>query len=161
MIQNIPNIPKTYQLLYTQNNIQEAVKILGNQISTWCYEVKERTNKNVIALVILKGGIFFFTDLIRNISNSLDVETIQANSIGKNNEYLDNIEIKIDMLGDINGRSILLVDDVCESARTIFTIEKMLTKRGADVRSAVLVYKTSSKNNHYFPLTVKIIGLLT
>lgn len=133
-------IPSHYNLIYSRIQINEAVKTISRQISPWLKEVKDQTDQDVLALPVMRGGMFFFCDLARQLDYSVDLRLARTwgYNVGSQNASK---EIKID-LSDVEpkDRSILLIDDICDSGRTLKALQQSLLKAGARaVRSAVLI----------------------
>lgn len=134
-------VPETFKLLYTPEQIALRVRELGEEISPWCLSVQQDTGRDVMAIPVLRGAIYFFSDLTRAIHTSVEVSPIRVSSYGiaQNAVQLDSVSIMADGI-DVRDRSVLLVDDVCDSGRTLEELERVLIERGArEVRSSVLI----------------------
>ncbi|MDZ4785728.1 MAG: phosphoribosyltransferase family protein [bacterium] len=133
--------PKNFQICYSSDDIDGAVNKLGVEISKWTQKVWEDSHTDVIAVPILRGGIFFFADLVRAVQGSVEIAPIKAWSYveAENAKMLD--KVKVDVGGiSANGRRVLLVDDICDSGRTLAALKTKLMDAGAlEVRSAVLI----------------------
>jgi hypoxanthine phosphoribosyltransferase len=90
---------------------------------------------------VLRGGVFFFADLVRALPVSVDVAPIQAQAYEKLQNGVQTPSIRVSYEGlELRGRSVLVVDDICDSGRTLEQLERLLLERGArEVRTAVLV----------------------
>ena len=134
-------IPRHFQPVYTEAEIAQAVARLGTEISAWADEVWKASHADLLAIPVLRGGIFFFADLVRKVSGSVEIAAAQtrAYEVGQNSVQAAEVQVSI---GDVpaKGRSILLVDDICDSGRTLEVLSAALMKAGAsEVRSAVLI----------------------
>ena len=136
---NALKIPAYLKLLYSSSDITSRVAELGAEIGRWAESVYEKSGKDVLAIPVLRGGIFFFSDLVRHIPASVDVGPVRSSS------YLiheaASSEVKIHLDGVVTqGRSVILMDDVCDSGKTLASLSQQLLALGAtEVRSAVLV----------------------
>ena len=133
-------IPSNYHLIYNRAQINDAVRSLGQTISPWLKETKEATGQDVLAIPVLRGGIFFFCDLARQFDQSVEVRLTRTWGYEVGSQKLTK-DIKID-LSDVEAkdRNILLIDDICDSGRTLKALQQNLLKAGAKaVRSAVLI----------------------
>lgn len=131
-----------YQLLYSQQDIAGRVLRLGEDISPWAAEVMAHTRKSVLAVCILRGAVFFFADLLRSVSSSLEPAFCRTSgyAIGAN-QLSAGLRIAVEDVAAEN-RHILLVDDICDSGRTLQKLEKVFLDLGAkEVRSVVLVHR--------------------
>ncbi|MFO0416538.1 MAG: phosphoribosyltransferase [Pseudomonadota bacterium] len=134
-------VPDSLKLLYSAQEIQARVSELGAEVSRWCRAVREDSGKDVVAIPVLRGAIFFFADLTRAIDTSVEIAPVRASSYNNTqiNSQSSSVSIIADAL-DVRGRTVLVVDDVCDSGRTLEELERALIERGArEVRSAVLV----------------------
>lgn len=135
------NIPKNFQLCYSPEEIDKGVKRLGSEISKWAEKVWEDSHTDVVAVPILRGGIFFFADLVRAISCSVEIAPVKAwgYATGENAKLLDKVQVDVGSI-PARGRRILLIDDICDSGRTLAKLKEELMTAGAlEVRSAVLI----------------------
>lgn len=113
---------------------------MGKEITTWAKDVHDRTGQDVIGIPILRGGIFFFADLVRAVDTSIETSPVRTWGYQTDTKSLHD-EMAVDLQGlQPEGRSILLVDDICDTGRTLLQLSKDLKAMGAiDVRSATLI----------------------
>jgi hypoxanthine phosphoribosyltransferase len=94
-----------------------------------------------VAIPVLRGAIFFFADLTRAINTSVEIAPVRASSY--NNSQINSANASVSIVADsldVRGRTVLVVDDVCDSGRTLEELERALIERGArEVRSTVLI----------------------
>ena len=133
-------IPNHYKLIYNKLQIGDAVRTMAQQISPWLRETKEKTGQDVMAVPIMRGGVYFFCDLSRQFDCSVELKIARTwgYEVGTQNA---SHELQMD-LSDVEAkdRSILLIDDICDSGRTLKALQQNLLKAGARaVRSAVLI----------------------
>jgi len=131
-----------YKLLYAREQISARVREMGKEIDKWCKDVQNETKKDVLAVPLLQGGIFIFADLIREIDSSIEfaMAATTAYQIGDNGlPSARNVEVSIDDVSP-KDRSVLIIDDICDSGRTLKAVCSAVREKGArDVRSAVLI----------------------
>ncbi len=136
-------LPKNFQLQFSTKDISGAVERLGADISDWAHAVWEDSHTDIVAVPILRGGIFFFADLVRSVKHSMEIAPAKAWAYDvETNTLLENgVQVDIDTI-PIKGRVILLVDDICDSGNTLRALKEAFLKRGArEVRSAVLIHR--------------------
>jgi hypoxanthine phosphoribosyltransferase len=134
-------IPKHFSPLFSPLAIREAIARLGGEISEWSREVWEESGRDVVAVPVLRGGIIFFGDLVRAVNSSLEVAPGRSwgYEVGKNGVQSEGIRLDLSAI-PTEGRSVLLIDDICDSGRTLEAMAKLLRERGArEVRTAVLI----------------------
>lgn len=135
------HIPANFKLQFSQDQILSRVKELGAEIDSWCKSVWTESRTDVVAIPVLRGGIFFFADLVRNMTSSIEIAPVRTSAYDSGTNAVK--EITVEQFADpvqIKGRVVLVVDDVCDSGRTLEQLEKSLLERGArEVRTVVLV----------------------
>lgn len=136
-------VPSHYRQLFTHEQIQTEVQRLGVEISQWAVDEAKVTGQDILAVPVLRGGIYFFADLTRKISCSLELAPMRTRAYvdAANNVERDKVEINTGGV-EYKGRSVLLVDDICDSGRTMQQLSRHLLETGAhSVRAAVLVHR--------------------
>jgi hypoxanthine phosphoribosyltransferase len=135
------NIPSNFQPLYTRAHINEAVVRLGKDITRWAHETWEESHTDILAIPILRGGLFFFADLVREVQHSVEIAPARTWAYEDTVNNVQRHSVKINIEGvPAKGRNILLVDDICDSGRTLKALKENLLEQGArTVKSAVLV----------------------
>ncbi|UQS85014.1 hypoxanthine phosphoribosyltransferase [Apilactobacillus apisilvae] len=111
--------------LYSEQDIENACKRLGDQITT------DYQGKNPIVIGVLKGAIFFMTDLVRDIDLYMDIDFIDVSSYHGGTHSSGSIELMKDIDIDVKGRNILFVEDIIDTGRTLKYLEDLLEDRGA------------------------------
>lgn len=92
---------------------------------------------------VLTGSIVVVADLIRRLSCPVRLAMVQASSYRGTATRPGQLDLRLDLLPDVTGQRVLLVDDIFDSGRTLEAILGELRARGAaDVRSLVLLRKT-------------------
>jgi hypoxanthine phosphoribosyltransferase len=109
--------------LISEQEIQIKVKELASSISS--------DNKNTIPLLIgvLKGSWVFMADLVRQISIPVNIDFLQVSSYGKATESSGIVKIVTDLKCTIEGRNVILVEDIVDSGLTLKYITDYLTIR--------------------------------
>lgn len=125
--------------LISERRIRRRVAELGREISS-CYRQKHLT-----VIFISNGAVVFAADLIRNINLPILVDSISASSYeGKRSSG----KVKIDPCGkpDIKNRSVLVVDDILDTGRTLAKVISVIKSyHPKDIRSCVLLDKPSRR----------------
>lgn len=138
-------VPKNFKLIYSQSQIAERVAVLGKEISAWADAIQKQYGEEILAVPVLGGGVFFFADLVRAVDYSLEMAPVKAWAYAANVEQLS--EVKVDMRNvPAKGRSVLLIDDICDSGKTLATLKEIFEGAGArEVKSAALVRRILPK----------------
>lgn len=114
------------EILVTKEQLDEINARLGAQIT------KDFKGKNLLVVGILKGSIYFMTDLTRNIDLPLKLDFLAVSSYGGGTRSSGNVRIIKDIDIDLAGYDILLVEDILDSGKTLEYVSKMLSARGAN-----------------------------
>lgn len=103
---------------------------------------KEYQGKNLTVVMIMKGAICVTSDLIRSLEVPFKLECVQASSYGYNGTTGGNLSIShLDKL-EIEGRDLLVVDDIFETGNTMLGICKELEKKHPkSIKTLVLLAK--------------------
>lgn len=138
------NLPNNYSSLFSEEEIKKKILEIAPRIKTWVLEQRQATGKDPIALCVLRGAVYFFSDLTRAIGESVDLEFIKYNTYDeKTNTQLPEDKLPSLNLGvELNDRSVLIIDDICETGRLLDILKKECIKKGSKaVQTAVLVYR--------------------
>jgi hypoxanthine phosphoribosyltransferase len=133
-------LPDRFKKLYSQSEIATSLARLGSEITPWAEATFQSTGRDVIGIPILRGGLFFYADLVRAIGHSVEVAPVRTWSYDTETKSINkNMEMHLDDIDPV-GRAILLVDDICDSGRTMALLSEEFKQRGAsEVKTAVLV----------------------
>jgi len=146
----VPQLPANFQLLYGEQQIAEAVRGLGRQTSAWAAEVWRQSHTHILAIPILRGAIFFFADLVRQIEHSVEIAPARAWAYEKNLNPQPVIKLNLEAI-PARGRAVLLVDDICDSGRTLHALKNAVLEAGALVVKSVVLVKRMSAGETFEP----------
>ena len=111
--------------------------------------VEEYQGRDVVIVGILKGAFMFAADLLRRLYDLglyPDIDFIRAASYGSDDKSSGEVKIELDISIDVAGRSLLIVDDIVDSGRTLQLVKQHLLGKGAkDVKICVLLDKPSRR----------------
>ncbi len=112
------------EILVSEAAIQRRVKELGEEIS------RDYHGQNLVLLCILRGGVPFLTDLMRNITVPLVVDFMAVSSYGIGaRRSSGQPRIALDINTDIRGRNVLLIEDIVDSGHTLKAVVDFLSTR--------------------------------
>ena len=127
-------------ILYTREQLTEAVKKLGQQIT------KDYEGKKPVMICILKGASVFFVDLIREIDLPLEIDFMVVSSYGASTKSSGEVKMVKDLDRSINGRDVIIVEDIVDSGMTLSFLKRTLLGRGANsLRIATLMDKPARR----------------
>lgn len=112
------------ETLIDEDQLKQRVKEMGAQISA------DYEGQDLLLLCILKGGILFLTDLMREITIPHDIDFMAVSSYGKEiRESTGIVRILKDLDEPINDRNILIVEDIIDTGFTLDYISRNLAAR--------------------------------
>ena len=132
-------IPDRYQLLYNKESIAQQIKRVAAEIDAWGHQVRQDSGQDLLVFPILRGGMFFFVDLVRALTQSVEVRLLRVMSYAGNQQQKENVDVVFEET-EMKNRHILVLDDICDSGRTQLEVSAAFKRQNAtEVKSAVLV----------------------
>ena len=138
------------EILFDENQLAEKVKELGSRIS------KDYKGKDLLVVGVLKGSVLFAADLIKNITIPCEIDFMAVSSYGNSTETSGVVRILKDLDHSIEGKHVLLVEDIVDSWITLSYLLKYLKARRAE--SIEIVSLLNKPERRTADLEVKYIG---
>ena len=106
-------------------------------------DVKRTVGRRPLTVVgVLTGSIVLVADLIRRLEGPVTVSMVWASSYRGTATAPDRLDLRLDLLPDLTGQDVLIVDDIFDTGRTLEALVAEMRRRGAArVRSLVLLRK--------------------
>lgn len=124
------------KVFFSKAELDEIVKRLGKQIS------EDYEGKNLTLVSILKGSVIFMADLMRNIDIPCEIDFMCVSSYGKGTATSGRVKIIKDLDIDLNGKDLLLVEDILDSGVTLYSVCELLkTRNPASIKICTLLDK--------------------
>ena len=111
------------KILFPSREIKNKVSELGKQITV------DYKDKNLLLVSVLRGGIIFLSDLARNIDLPLSLDFMSISTYGINNDSTGVVRITKDLEDSIEGKDVLIVEDIIDTGLTIGYLLKNLRSR--------------------------------
>ena len=112
------------EVLITEEQLSTRIKELGAEIS------RDYAGKELLIICILRGGVMFMTDLVRQITVPLAFEFMAVSSYGSGaRSSSGDVRITLDLNTNISGRHVLIVEDIIDSGRTLASVIDLLKTR--------------------------------
>ena len=109
------NAIKERKIVYTSGQIAERVRAMAAEIDAFYGD------EPLVAVCVLKGAVFFFTDLVRAMrSENLELDFVRLSSYGKGTSSSRHVVFSKDVDCDITGKHVLIVEDVVDSAACVW-----------------------------------------
>lgn len=125
-----------------------APYISAERIHAAISEVAARINRDYSAavrpllLVTLSGAIVFGGELFRQLEGPFEIAFVKLSSYGAGTTSSGQVKVEVPLTADVEGRDVIIAEDVVDTGNTIHALHAMLTERGArTVRVATLLLK--------------------
>jgi hypoxanthine phosphoribosyltransferase len=113
------------ELLLSEHQIQSRIKELGAQIT------HDYAGRNPLLIGVLKGACFFMSDLLRAIDTRLGIEFMAISSYGSSTRTSGEVRILKDLDVPVEGRDLIVVEDIVDTGLTLSYLLANLKSRGA------------------------------
>ena len=138
----IRKVPDNFKRIYSKEDIAYCVYKMAGEIRHWVLETHEKEGQQVLAICVLRGGVFFFADLLKEIPYTVEPSFCRAMSYSSKDNSQDSEFRLVVEPADMNGRHVLLIDDICDSGKTLKNLhEYALQNCAKEVRTAVLIHR--------------------
>lgn len=111
------------KMLLTEEQVDEKIKELGEQIS------KDYEGESVHLICVLKGGVFFTCELAKRISTPVSLDFMSVSSYGNGTTSSGAVRIVKDLDEPLEGKNVLIVEDIIDSGNTLHYLIEILYKR--------------------------------
>ena len=137
------------KVLIEEEKIQEKIREIAKKIEN---EYKEE----ITLICILKGSTFFTVDLAKRINKKVKLEFIQVSSYGASTVGSENIELKLDLKESIEGKDVIIVEDIIDTGRTLsYLIEHL---KGRNPNSFKLCTLLDKPERRIYDVKVDYVG---
>lgn len=147
MIEDIKDV------LIDEMTLKARVKDIGKELS------EEYKDKNPLVICVLKGAVLFMADLIQNMDIPLEIDFMAVSSYGSSTRTTGEVRIIKDLDKSVEGRHLIIVEDIVDSGLTLSYLVKMFKERNTkSVKVCSLLDKperrTSGVTIHYVGFVV-------
>ena len=137
-------------VLFDERRIQHRIREIGQQINT------DYEGKVPVIIGVLKGGFMFLSDLVRAITIPVEIDFLAISSYGAGTSRSGVVKIRKDIDIDLNGRDVIIVEDIVDSGLSLQYIKDYIWKhKPASLRTCVLLDKPTA---HKIETTFEYVG---
>ncbi len=111
-----------FKLLFSEEQIQKRTEELANQIS------EEYINTVPVFIGVLNGSFLFMSDLIRYVKIDCEIDFFKLSSYGDAKISSGRVKLLKELNCDVNGRDIIIVEDIVDTGLSVKYIEKLFKK---------------------------------
>ncbi len=129
------------EIVISQQKLKREIKRLGQKISN-CYQQEDE----VIMVGILRGAVIFMADLARELSIPVTFDFMDVSSYGKEAVSSGNVRIIKDLEENIEGKHVLIVEDIIDTGLTMKRVVQLLkTRDPASIKIVTLLNKPDKR----------------
>ena len=137
-------------ILYSEEQLRERVQALGAQITA------DYAGKEPVLASVLRGSYIFMADLTRAIDLPVTVDFMAVSSYGAGTKSSGQVEIKKDLSDSIEGRDLIIVEDILDSGNTLYYLMEILrARKPASIRICTLMDKPDRRTK---PIVADYVG---
>ncbi len=134
------------KVLITEEELKNKVQELGAAIS------RDYEGKNLLMVSVLKGSVIFMADLMRAITIPAQIDFMSVSSYGAGVKSSGVVKILKDLDALLEGKDLLLVEDILDSGLTLYYLREILTKRNpVSIKIATLLDKPEGRKADIHP----------
>jgi hypoxanthine phosphoribosyltransferase len=122
------------EVLYSAEQINDKVKELGATLS------KDFEDRNPLVICVLKGAFIFMADLVKAIDVPLEIDFMAVSSYGQSTKSSGVVKIIKDLDASVEGREVLIVEDIIDSGLTLSYLIDVLERRNAKSVTVVTLF---------------------
>lgn len=127
------------KVLITSEQIQARIRELGEELK------RDYGDKNPIFIGVLKGVVVFYADMIRAFDAPCQLEFMRISSY-KGTQSTGNMVVRQDVAEDLNGRDVVILEDILDTGRSLrFTVDYLRFKGAASVKVCTLLDKPEGR----------------
>lgn len=128
--------PDIEEILLDEQDIKDIVKKVGAEIT------RDYADKNPLVIAVLRGAVVFMADIMRAIECPLSIDFMAVSSYGDGVKSSGVVRIVKDLDTKIEGRHVIIVEDVLDSGLTLSYLVRMLQSRNpASIEIAAFLVK--------------------
>lgn len=127
------------RIFLSEEQIRQKVK----EAAAWLDE--RFKGKQPLAIGVLKGSVMFLCDLVRAMKTPVQLDFMTISSYGADTQSSGTPEIVTDLTTSVEGRDVILIEDIVDSGNTLFKLRDLLIGRGAASFTAVTLLDKPSR----------------
>lgn len=134
------------EILISEEAIQEKVREFGKIVS------EEYEGRFPLVVGVLKGALPFMADLMKQITVPIEIDFMDVSSYGNSTVSSGEVKILKDLDTSVEGRDILIVEDIIDSGLTLsYLVELFKTRKAKSIKIITLLNKPSGRKNNIKP----------
>ena len=114
---------ETIRVMISEEDVDKRIEEMGRQIS------EDYAGKQVHLICILKGSVFFMCELAKRITVPVSMDFMSVSSYGDGTKSSGIVKIAKDLDETLEGKEVLVIEDIIDSGRTLYYLMEVLQKR--------------------------------
>lgn len=133
---------ETFKIYLTQQELEERIAELGEELS------EEYKGKDPIFIGVLNGAYIFLSDLMRHVTIPCEVDFLKLSSYGDEKVSSGEVTDLKDIDADIEGRNVILVEDIVDTGLSMkYIVDKLQKKNPASIATVTLLHKAEATHH--------------
>ena len=128
-------------IVLSEKQIAEKVE----KAAKWLDAKFEGTQSVPLMISVLKGSVMFFCDLVRAMDTPVQIDFMTVSSYGSSSESSGMPRIVMDLAASVEGRDVVLVEDIVDSGNTLVKMRDLISGRGAKSFTVVTLFDKPSR----------------
>lgn len=138
------------KMLIDEKTLETKVQEIADRM------MRDYEGKDIVFICILKGSTFFTVDLAKKIKKDVKIEFIQVSSYGSSTISNGEIELKLDLKESIDGKEVIVIEDIIDTGRTLsYLLEYLRDRNPKSLRLCALLDKPERRK---YDVTVDYVG---
>ena len=137
--------PYVIDQMISAKAIAARIEALAREI-----EAEFRNTDKLVVVGLLRGSFVFIADLVRELDLPIEVDFLEASSYGNSTESSREVRILKDLRGAIEGRDVLVVEDIVAAGHTMHHVSTLLAARGPSRLKTIALLDTPARREVTF-----------
>ena len=138
------------KILFTEEQLRRRVEELGEQLTA------DYAGKSPVLVSVLRGSYIFMADLTRQVKLPITVDFMVLSYYGSGTSSAGQVEIKKDLSDSIEGKDLIIVEDILDSGNTLYYLMDVLrARKPASIRICTLLDKPERRSK---PIAADYVG---
>ncbi|MDR1357993.1 MAG: hypoxanthine phosphoribosyltransferase [Coriobacteriales bacterium] len=147
-----PLPPDIREVLFDETELEEVVKRIGGQIA------RDYAGQKLLLVTVLKGAFIFMADLVRAIEGHVEIDFMAVSSYGDGAKSSGVVRIIKDLSVSVEGRHIIIVEDILDSGLTLkYLLKNLKSRNPLSIEVATLLFKEGKQQTD---VSCKYVGLI-
>lgn len=132
--------PDLEEILFTEEQLMKGIESLGEQLT------RDYEGKNPLFICVLKGAVMFMADLVKRVKIPMEMDFMAISSYGASSQSSGVVRILKDLDTSVEGRDIVIVEDIVDTGLTLsYLKESLIHRRANSVKIATLFDKPEGR----------------